>query len=140
MDESNFSKMISELKTLSELQTYADAQFKTIINLNKQVTELKAKNASLEQAVLALPAGTSNIIQFPQYSISPEEEICIKQLNDLNNESKNRPLTYEEAKKLEVYTKVLASIRNKTQDLEGKYKKLTTEELLAMSEVPNESK
>ncbi len=140
MDESNFSKMISELKTLAELQSYADAQFKTIINLNKQVTELKAKNASLEQAVMALPTGASNIIQFPQYSISPEEEICIKQLNDLNNESKNRSLTYEETKKLEVYTKVLAGIRGNAKDLDGKYKKLTDAELLAMSESPNESK
>lgn len=134
-------KIFEQMRDFAELQAYADAQYKTIVGLNKQINELKTKNESLEAAIKAVPTGESKILQFPQYTLSAEEEICLKQLENLRNSSLTRELTLEEARKLEIYAKILMGIRGKEKDVTGQFKKLSTDELLKLSqELTNESK
>jgi hypothetical protein len=140
-EDNKIDKIMQEMTNTAELQSYADAQYQTIVSLNKQINELKAKNSSLETTLKSIPASDSKIIQFPQYSITAEEEICLKQLENLRVASSGRDLTLEEARKLEIYAKILVSIRSKEKDVTGEYKKLSTEELLKLSQdLANESK
>lgn len=132
MDEiSNFDKMAAQFKDFAELQAFAEAQFKTIVAQNKQITELKAQVQS--------PA--AQIIQFPSMGLSPEEEICIEQLHILRASSKNRELTLEEAKKTEIYTKMLLQIRGNSKDVDTKFKNLSAEDLLKLTQdIPVDNK
>lgn len=131
--ESNIDKMAEQFKDFSELQAYCDAQYTTIVNLNKEINKLKDMNSSLERSVQLLPKEPSGIVQFPSLSLSDEEEICISQLKILNDISKRGQLTLEEAKKVEIYTKILMGLRCKGKDVEGSFKKVSTEELLKIA-------
>lgn len=132
-DASNFDKIVGQLKDIAELQAYADAQYKTIVDQNKKINELLEKNKSLEGLVTALPSKPDNVVQFPQLHISPEEEICLKQLENLRQSSAARELTLEECRKVECYAKILLQIRNNTKDVDAKFKKLSTEDLLKLT-------
>jgi len=120
--------MVAEFKNLAELQDYCNAQFKTIIELTKKLNGLKEQNDSLALTTNNI----SGLIQFPSLGLAPEEEICLKQLHDLNISSKTRELTLEEAKKCEIFTKIVTSIRLKTKDVDGQSKHLSNDELLAL--------
>jgi len=128
-DECSIDKIVGQLKDVAELQAYADAQYKTIVGLNKQINELKEKNKSLE----VLAVRPENVVLFPQLNISPEEEICLKQLENLRGISSSRDLTLEECRKVEVYAKILMQIRSNIKDVDGKFKKLSTDELLQLT-------
>tara|TARA_R110000868_G_scaffold66014_7_gene197020 strand:+ start:519 stop:947 length:429 start_codon:yes stop_codon:yes gene_type:complete len=140
-DAANFDKIVGQIKDLAELQAYADAQYKTIVDLNKKINELKDKNQSLELVVSSLPTKPSNVVEFPSLHISAEEEVCLKQLEYLRGASNNRELTLEEARKLEVYAKILLQIRSNIKDVDTKFKKMSTDDLLKLTqEVTSESK
>lgn len=137
-DEAKFEKMAKEVKELAELQAYADAQFKTITGQNKTINSLKEQIVALEKLLshkdLSVPA-QANVIQFPNYAISNEEQICIEQIASLRMASGNRELTMEECRKLEVYAKILLSLRNKEKDIDTTSKKMSTDELLKLTEL-----
>jgi tRNA splicing endonuclease len=140
-DVVNFDKIVGQIKDLAELQAYADAQYKTIVDLNKKINELKDKNQSLEYAAAALAVKPSNVVEFPALHISAEEEICLKQLENLRGISSSRDLTLEEARRLEIYAKILIQIRSNIKDVDGKFKKMSTDDLLKLTqEVTSESK
>jgi hypothetical protein len=140
-DVVSFDKIVGQIKDMAELQAYADAQYKTIVDLNKKINELKDKNQSLEQVVSALPAKAPNVVEFPSLHISAEEEICLKQLELLRQSSNLGSLTLEEARKVEIYSKILLQIRSNMKDVDGKFKKMSTDELLKLTqEVASESK
>lgn len=63
--------------------------------------------------------------------ISDEEFISLNELKKLKQKSEQEPLTYEDAKKVELYFKVVREIRNPKEKAGGKAKELSTEELLA---------
>jgi tRNA splicing endonuclease len=137
----NFDKIVGQIKDLAELQAYADAQYKTIVDLNKKINELKDKNQSLEYAAAALAVKPSNVVEFPSLHISAEEEICLKQLENLRGISSSRDLTLEEARRLEIYAKILIQIRSNIKDVDGKFKKMSTDDLIKLAqEVTSESK
>lgn len=138
---SDIDKIVGQLKDISELQAYADAQYTTIVKQNKTINELQDKVKSLELVVAGISTPGSNIVQFPMLNISPEEEICIKQLEMLRLSSSGRELTLEEARKTEIYTKILTTIRSNIKDVNGKFEKVSTDELLKLTQaLPNDAK
>ncbi len=140
-DSGNIDKIVGQLKDVAELQAYADAQYATIVKQNKKINELQDKVTSLEAIVGANGAVNPNVIQFPSLVISPEEEICLKQLELLRQTSNQLSLTLEEARKVEIYSKILIGIRSNVKDVDAKYKNLSTEQLLKLTLEPtNESK
>lgn len=101
--ESIFGKFKSE----EEKTAYIEASFQTIQEQTKKIKDLEAKNKQLE----ALLAKTVPVIAPAGEEISPsEEQICRDQLRVLNLVSKERELTLEETRKVEIYSKILNSL------------------------------
>lgn len=134
---SNFDEMVKQFKDMNELQAYCNAQYKTITELNRQITVLKAEKSSAEKILATIPTMGANIIEFPKFSISPEEEICLQQLHLINQTSKNSVLTLEDARKTEIYSKILLNLKAQPKDIDGAAKNLSTDELLKLAGSPD---
>lgn len=124
-----FGKLGSEEEKLA----YLDAQFKTITNLNKQIEQLKAEKKHLEELLkeTPLPVLGTDI----NTSDDPEEiKICKDQLKMLNGVSKDRELTMEEARKVDIYAKILLQNKDPNKKKPSVVDKMTTQELLRLVE------
>lgn len=101
--------------SFNDLQSYSDAQFKTIVELNKQIAQLKAENESLKlmlnENIPNISLQTSDI----GIGISNEQLICETQILLLKNDAMFRPLTMEEARKLEIFSNVLEKVKRATK-------------------------
>lgn len=110
----NFSNLMSEIKDLVELQAFAEQQHKTIVKLSKEIDEANRKVQHLEGLLknISPEVGSSAL----SLSTDPEEkQIAEVQLGRLNEVSKVRELTHEEAKKVELYSKILQTFHEKKQ-------------------------
>lgn len=126
-------KMLDQFKELSDLQAFARAQQKTIVDLTK-------KNKALEEEVKHLKKlleSTVPIIKVPEenkidFNASDEEAIAREQLFKLKDISKERELTLEETKRVEIYSKILAALKNQqTKPIDVSSRKLSDAELIA---------
>lgn len=136
----SLDKMSKQFKELSELKAYSDAQYTIIIDLNKQINKLKEEKHSLEEMLKnsqIAPIVSGAVVQFPTYSISDEEKICIEQIARLKSASPSSEFTLDQARRLEIYTKILLSLRGKEKDIDGSSKKLSTDELLKLVDSSN---
>jgi hypothetical protein len=138
-DVFNFDSMVKQFKDFGELKEYSNAQFNTIIELNKQINKLKEENEHL-QRLLETGVAKQSAGDLSPFVLSPEEEICLTQLRILNDISKRSSLTLEECRKVEIYSKVLNSLRNAPKEIKGEHKSVDTKELLKLAEsIGNES-
>lgn len=131
------AKMAEEFKKndLKELQKYCDSQFATITELSKEIKKLEEENKSLKKILenssqlLDKDERTGSIIIVS----SDSEAICVLQLTKLKTLGNERELTYEEAKKVDIYTKLLFEIREGNKDkADEKLKNLTDAELIKL--------
>lgn len=119
------SKNIIDLVKDSEV---ALPSIEFIDNLKSENRELKIKVKQLEEMLMS--TRESLII-----NISPEEQICIKQIDSLNKISNERDLTLEEVKKLDFLVKNLKLIRKEANNIvEMNAKDVTPDDLLAILE------
>lgn len=120
-------------KQFSELQNYSDSQFKSIVELKKQVKRLEEENASLKKMMETnLPA-----ISFDGLGVSNEQLVCETQITILKDKAITRELTYEEAKKFAIFTEVLESLKKSSKNSDINVQKLSDEELLKLMESTN---
>jgi hypothetical protein len=120
-------------KQFSELQNYSDNQFKSIVELKKQVKRLEEENASLKKMMETnLPA-----ISFDGLGVSNEQLVCETQITILKDKAITRELTYEEAKKFAIFTEVLESLKKSSKNSDINVQKLSDEELLKLMESTN---
>lgn len=129
-------KDISKLEdNFSELTEYSEAQFKTILNLQKEIEKLQSENRNLK---LILEQNTPSIIPDLGLGISNEQLICETQLQFLKEQAITRQLTMEEARKVELFSNVLEKVKGKKVDDNGaSVHKLSEEELLKIVNVSN---
>lgn len=141
----SFESMLKEFKNLTELQQFSEAQHKTIIELSK-------KNQKLEEEVKHLKTLADS--QVPKLQIQQEqsviksgaiiedheENICRMELKKLHDVSLERQLTYEETKKVEIYTKLLIAIQAKVKSNVIELKKTDTSDLLQLVENNSDNK
>ena len=127
MSDKFFDNLTKEFKTIAEYKNFAQAQNETILELSKKIHNLEEeiRNQKIEKKeVISLDT-----------SISNEEMICLTQLRILNESSRERELTLEEAKKVDIFTKILSQINSQkekgTSDEAGL---LSSEELLKIVE------
>lgn len=125
-----------------KLQAYSNAQTNTIIELSRklklaqdEVTHLKKL---LEGSVPLIKAeGSGGIIS----NVGDQEYICRTEINKLRDISKDRELSLEECKKLDIYSKILKELNSGTPKLDQQpAKKATNEELLAAIEAESNTK
>jgi len=120
-------------KQFSELQNYSDSQFKSIVELKKQVKKLEEENASLKKMMETnLPT-----LSFDGLGVSNEQLVCETQITILKDKAITRELTYEEAKKFAIFTEVLESLKKSSKNSDINVQKLSDEELLKLMESTN---
>lgn len=125
----NVNDILDNFKSNEELREYCNVQYKTIISLNKEIRKLSEDIESLKSmAFQNLPV--VNSVQ----NIEDEEVIARTQLSMLKNKSLVEPLTLEEARKFEIYSKALNAAANKPKIVEVKAKHLSNKELFAALE------
>lgn len=132
----SIEKMLSEYKTTVELQSFAEAQFKTIQELTKKVKRLEDENIELKKGF----DGGGSLIKkedadFSKFLTSTDQETISKiQLNRLKEVSFERELTLEESKRVEIFTKILMMMEEKNKTLRVQSKRLDDAELLKLLE------
>ena len=132
----SFKKTIEQYRNMEDLQLFAEAQNSTILQLSKKIQKLEEERDHLKKLLessvpLIKEEGKGGAEKF---LTSAEEAICIMQLDKLRDISSGRELTYEESKKVEIFNKILISVKNMPKTIEIKNKQLKTEELLALVE------
>jgi len=131
----SMDEMLKDFKELAEVKAFAEAQTRTIIELNK-------KNRELQEEVLHLKKileDSTGIIQPNNSDVQSnlllgedEETIAKVQINRLKEISFARELTLEESRKLEIYVKVLNVVKNKPAKVFEMTKSLGNDELLKL--------
>lgn len=132
MSDNQDNNYISSLTTFEELQAYANAQYKLVIELSKKIQTLEEEKKHLE-GLMKEQSFMVNINEINQLQGTPNEEaICMQQLSLLKQTSLDRELTMEEAKKVEIYTKILIQLNNRKPVENPKEKFLSDAELLQL--------
>ncbi len=106
---------IKEMRQLDELQDFAEAQYRTILDLTK-------KNHALEEEIKKLKTitGTSEgteVSPLLGYTLDvPNEQIISEvQIKKLSKIAFARELTLEEAKRLQIFCKILTDLKSGTK-------------------------
>lgn len=107
VDINELKKQMAEKLTSEEWQVFATSQTNLIESLQKENAILKQKNAQLEHLLVQR---TPTLVQ----ELSPEEVICIQQIDKLHTASQTRELSLEEVKRLDLLVKNLKLIREES--------------------------
>jgi len=130
MDD-KFNNMSDDLQKYAELQAYSSAQQRTILELNKKVNSIEQENIKLKKSIASvdLESRREEDKQI-NVNITDEQAICEMQLTILRDRSLEGELTLEEAKKVELFAKLLLQLRNPQKKEEDKVKHMNSDELL----------
>jgi hypothetical protein len=130
-----FDKMLQQMKDFASLQKYAEAQYKTILSLSKKVKVLEEENVELkdllEKSTPLLQEEKNNFLVYQVEASSDEEMISKVQLARIKEISMERELTLEEAKRVEIFTKIL-STKGSNSSIAIQTQKMDSDDLLKM--------
>jgi len=130
-------KMLEQFKDMASLQKYAEAQYKTILSLSKRVKVLEEENVELkdllEKSTPLLNEEKKNFTVYNVEASSDEEMIAKVQLARMKEISMDRELTLEEAKRVEIFTKILSTKGNNSSNTVN-IQKLNNDDLLKLLE------
>lgn len=109
----DIDQLASQFKTMKELQQYCNSQFSVISQLNKKIIYLEEDNKKLlellEKSVPKLEVEEGGLEVYKD--LSDELITCLTQIKLLKNKALDIELTFEEAKKLDIYTKLLITLK-----------------------------
>jgi len=129
-------KTLEQFKDMATLQKYADAQYKTILSLTKKVKLLEQENMELKdllEKTTPLFDEEKKTFEMPQIEASSDEEMIAKvQLVKMREIAIERELTLEEAKRVEIFTKILTT--KGTKGPVAQTQKMNNDDLLKMLE------
>lgn len=131
----SIDKMLEQIKDFASLQKYAEAQYKTILSLSRKVKVLEEENVELkdllEKSTPVLNEEKKNFIAYQVEASSDEEMIAKVQLARMREISMDRELTLEEAKRVEIFTKIL-NTKGSSSPIMLQTQKMDSEDLLKM--------
>lgn len=131
----SLDKMLDQFKDFSSLQKYAEAQYKTILSLSRKVKVLEEENIELkdllEKSTPLVQEDKKNLTIYQIEASSDEEMIAKVQLARMKEISMDRELTLEEAKRVEIFTKILTSKGSNTS-ISVQTQKMDNDDLLKM--------
>ena len=126
--------MIESFKDFAELQAFAQAQSKSIIELSRRVKERDEEiihlKKLLEGSVPLIKEKNSNNVT--TLASNDQEYICRTEINKLRDISIERELTLEEVKKFDIFCKTLKDLSNQPKTIEIQARTFSNEELLAI--------
>lgn len=137
---SKIEDMMQEFKDLAELKDFTRAQHESIMNLTRKVKKLEEEKSELESMLVGKLPSNLNSSSLIQDVGAYEETICRMELKKLHDRSLEQQLTYEEAKKVEIYTKLLISINSKEKKEDLGAGKIETGDLLKLVVDNNDAK
>lgn len=127
-------KLVQNFKTMKELRQYCNSQYRVINELNKRIVSLEEENKHLKDLltrstpILDNSSGSLEIYK----DLSDELATCLMQIKILKEKSLAGELTFEDTKKLEIYTKLLISLRDGKEKGDEATKALSDDELLKL--------
>jgi hypothetical protein len=131
----SMDKMLEQFKDISSLQKYAEAQYKTILSLSRKVKVLEEENVELkdllEKSTPLLNEEKKNFVAYQVEASSDEEMIAKVQLARMKEISMGRELTLEEAKRVEIFTKILVN-KGSNSSISIQTQKMNSDDLLKM--------
>ena len=131
----SMDKMLEQFKDMSSLQKYAEAQYKTILSLSRRVKVLEEENVELkdllEKSTPLVNEDKKNFVTYQVEASSDEEMIAKVQLARMKEISMDRELTLEEAKRVEIFTKILAN-KGSNSSIAIQTQKMNSDDLLKM--------
>lgn len=135
MSDIKFIDDLLDKSSDKEKQQFIEAQYRTILDLTKKNKKLQEEIDELKKVIsstnkLTLEERTPTIIDLQE---SDEVSIARMELRKLRERSFDEPLTLEETKKVEIFSKILSSNANKPKDISGQAKILTDKELLKLA-------
>lgn len=131
---------INELQeSFQSLQEYSDKQFITINDLRRQIETLKSENESLKKMLEGSVADMHLQVSNLGMGISNEQLICETQVAILKTRAMTQELTMEEARKLEIYYKILSQIKEKNKDAQDFSADISEADLIKLASASNES-
>lgn len=128
--------MLEEVKDMAELRVFSEAQQKTILKLSKKNKELEEEVSHLKK----LLEGQTPLIQTStqlssvgeKFLTSDQESICRMELNKLKQSSFERELTLEEAKRVDIYSKILNVLENSPKTIKVETKSIPSQDLMSL--------
>ena len=128
--------MLEKFNSVEELKAYSNAQFNTILDLNKKLNQ---KDNEIEHLKNLLEKSTE-IIETPDNknkiqtisNLTDQEAICVLQLQILKKRALEQELTLEESKKVETYTKILTAQKRKEDEDNKHLKNMQSDDLLKL--------
>lgn len=135
----SIDKMISQFKNMVELQSFAAAQYTTILDQSSKLKKLEDEVKHLKKLLESM----SPLIGEPSKVSSVDDgeveaSICRTELAKLQDISTQRELTYEEAKKVDMYAKLLITLQSRPKIKDDKTKGMKEADLLLIAEVKDE--
>lgn len=139
MEFDNILTLAGKFKSNIELQEYCDKQYVALEKALKRIHELELEIGHLKE----LLSGSSPIIGEAKVELLPgsaEQSICEIQINMLQDVAKQRPLTLEETKRLDILVKNLYLAKSQNASIAADYTKLPAQvseaQLIAIAAVP----
>jgi len=131
----SLESMLNETKDLAELKVFSEAQQKTIVKLSKKNKELEEEvthlKKLLETTAPIIQTTENSSVSAEKFLTSDQEAICRMQLNRLKEVSYERELTLEEAKRVEIFSKIINVLENSPKTIKVETKNLDNKELLS---------
>lgn len=127
LDVKALKKQFETATKARELKVYAEAQYNLIEKLEQENKHLKEKLEHMEKMLMSSKLAAQRL--------SPEEVICIEQIEVLKSKSANRELSLEEVKRLDLLVKNLRLIREQSTAVinSGDYEAVGEAELVAIA-------
>lgn len=134
----SLEKMLDEAKDFAELRVFSEAQQKTIIKLTKKNKELEEEvthlKKLLESTTPVIATNDVPVISTDKFLTTDQEAICRMQLNRLKEVSYERELTLEEAKRVEIFSKIINVLENSPKTIKVETKNIDSKDLMSLIE------
>jgi|ERR1035437_3176937 hypothetical protein len=131
----NIDQLVEQYKSPEELKIYIGVQYKQILNLTKENKELKDKASSNSKASKELvKQGVMSIIPNDFSLLDDAKTISQIQLSLLKDFSFARELTTDEAKRVEIYNRIIKEDAVKNKPMKADIEVLNSQELLKLVE------
>jgi hypothetical protein len=128
--------MLEEVKDMAELRVFSEAQQKTILKLSKKNKELEEEVSHLKKLLESQTplVQTDPSVGLPaeKFLTSDQEAICRMELNKLKQSSFERELTLEEAKRVDIYSKILNVLENSPKTIKVETKGIPSQDLMSL--------
>lgn len=134
----SLEKMLLETKDLAELKVFSEAQQKAIVKLSKKNKELEEEISHLkkllESTAPIVATSTEPVVSAEKFLTTDQEAICRMQLNRLKEVSYERELTLEEAKRVEIFSKIINVLENSPKTIKVETKSIDSKDLMSLIE------